>query len=122
MGDQLVKQQGNFIWTLVDLDRWFHKMRLAPSCQPLIAFIAPFGVFQWTKLPMGIKVGPQVFQLMVVHVLGRCRPASLPYTDDVLTGTSKPPPPPPSSEKGEVRDSQAYEDASLQKLEMLDAG
>ena len=39
--------------------------------------------------------------------------------DDVLTGTGKPPPP-PSPGKGQVRDGQAYEEASQQKQELLD--
>ena len=46
--DQLAKQQGNFIWTLVDVEDGFHQMRLAPSSLPLTAFITFFGVFQWT--------------------------------------------------------------------------
>ena len=117
--DQLAKQQGNGIWTLVDLEDGFHQMWLAPSSQPLTAFIAPFGVFQWTVLPMGVKVGRQVFQRMVAHVLRGCRPASSPYMDDVLTGTGKPPPA-PSSGKGQVRDSHAYKEASQQTPELLD--
>ena len=52
--DQLAKQQGNFLWTFVDLVVGFHQMRLAPSSQPLTAFITSFGVFQWTVLPMGV--------------------------------------------------------------------
>ena len=117
--DQLAKQQGNFLWTLVDLEDGFQQMRLAPSSQPLTAFITPFRVFQWTVPPMGVKVGPQVFQLMVAHVLQGCRPASSPYMDVVLTATGKPPPP-PSSGTGQVRDSQAYEEASQQTPELLD--
>ena len=64
-------------------------------------------------------MGPQVFQRMVAHVLRGCRPASSPYMDDVLTGTGKRPPP-LSSGKGQVRDSQAYEEASQQTPELLD--
>ena len=52
--DQLAKQQGNFMWTLVDLEDGFHQMRLAPFSQPLAAFITSFGVFQSTVLPMGV--------------------------------------------------------------------
>ena len=76
--DQLAKQQGNFIWTLVDSEDGFNQMRLAPFSQPLTAFITPLGVFQWTVLPMGVKVGRHVFQLMVAHVLRGCRRASSP--------------------------------------------
>ena len=117
--DQLAKGQGNFIWTLVNFEDRFYRMRLAPSSLPLTAFITPVGVFQWVVLPMGVEAGPQVLQGMVAHVLRRCRPASSSYMDDVLPGTGKPSPV-LTSGKGQVRDSQAYEEAFQQTAQLLD--
>ena len=37
-------------------------MHLEESSRSLTAFITPFGVYEWKVLPMGVKVGPQVFQ------------------------------------------------------------
>ena len=85
-------------------------MRLAEESQHLTAFITPFGVFKWRVLPMGVKVGPQVFQRMVAHVLRQCSDSG-PYIDDVLSSTGLPPPPPESG-KGEMEDSFAYQDSS----------
>ena len=80
--DQLAKQKGNFLWTLVDLEDRFHPMRLEEESQKYTRFITPFGVNFWKVLPMGVKVGPQVFQRMVAHILNGCS-RSGPYIDDV---------------------------------------
>ena len=50
------------------------------------AFITPLAVYEWKVLPMGVKVGPQVFQRLVQWVVRNC-PFSDPYIDDVLTST-----------------------------------
>ena len=55
------------------------------SCQ-LTAFITLFGLYDWRILPLGVKVGPQVFQRLVASVVRNC-PFSGPYINDVLTGT-----------------------------------
>ena len=83
--DQIAKQLGRFVFTLVALEDGFHQMRLAQESHPLTAFITPLGTYMWTVLPMGVKVGPQVFQRMVQHVLRNCMPELGPYIDDVLT-------------------------------------
>ena len=98
--DQRAKQKGNFLWTLVESEDGFHQMGLEEESQKYTEFISTFGVYFWKVLPMGVKVGPQVFQLMVAHILNGCS-KSRPYIDDVSTGTGKPPPPPKSG-KGEL--------------------
>ena len=50
-----------FFFTFVDLEDGFHEMRLAEESQPPTAFITPFGTYMRTILPMGAKMGPQVF-------------------------------------------------------------
>ena len=97
------------MWTLVDLKDGFHQMRLAEDSQKSTGFITPFGVYFWRVPPMGVKVGPQVFQQMVAHILNGCD-RSGPYIDDVLTGTGIPPPPAKAG-KGQLLDSQAYMEA-----------
>ena len=89
--DQIAKQRGRFIFTLVDLEDGFHQMRLAEESQPVTAFITPFGTYMWTVLPVGVKVGPQVLQRMVQHVLRNCMPLSGPYIDDILSSTGNRP-------------------------------
>ena len=43
--DQIAKQGGRFIFTLVDLEDGFHQMELAEESQPLTAFITLFGTY-----------------------------------------------------------------------------
>ena len=76
---QLANQNGNFLWSMVDLARehWHYT-----------SFITPSGVYEWKVLPMGVKEGPQAFQRMVAYCL-KDSPDSRPYIDDVLTGTGK---------------------------------
>ena len=87
--DQLARQVGNSVFSLLDLEVGFHQMHQEPSCCHLMAFITPFGVKEWLVWPMGVEVGPQVFQRLVQWVLCTC-PHSEPYSDDVLTGTGDP--------------------------------
>ena len=86
--DQLANQQGNFIFSLIDLEDGFHQMHLEEESKHLTAFCTPFGVFEWNVLPMGVKLGPAAFQEMVQHVTRKC-PASRPYIDDILSSSGK---------------------------------
>ena len=63
--DQLARQVGNSVFSLVDLEDGFYQMHLTEFCCHLTAFITPFGVYEWRALPMGIRVGPQVLQRLV---------------------------------------------------------
>ena len=87
--DQLARQEGNSVLSLVDFEDGFHLMHLEEASRSLTAFITPFGVYEWKVLPMGVKVGPQVLQRLVAWVVRNCR-TSGPYIDDVLTGTGVP--------------------------------
>ena len=108
--DQLACQEGNSVFLLVDLEDGFPQMHLEESSRSLTAFITPFGVYEWKVLPMGVKVGPQVFQRLVAWVVRNC-PTSGPYIDDVLTGTGVPRNYAPSDHgPGKLFDSHAYAD------------
>ena len=57
--DQLANEQGNFLYSLIDSADGFHQMHLEEDSKRLTVFRTPFGVFEWTVLPMGVKVGPE---------------------------------------------------------------
>ena len=84
--DQIAKQQGYFILSLIHLYDGFHQMHLQEECWHLTAFITPFCVHEWKVPPMRVTVGPQVLQRVVQWVVCDC-PFSDPYIDDVLTST-----------------------------------
>ena len=72
--DLFVKQAGNQLWTLLDLEDGFHQMPLSECSRQYTAFCTPFGVLVWRVLPMGLRVGPQAFQRMLSDCLKWLQP------------------------------------------------
>ena len=60
-------------------------MVLEPESRPLTAFVTPWGLFQWTVLPMWLRTAPQANQTMVQLCWEET--GLKPYIDDVLRGT-----------------------------------
>ena len=115
--DLLQRQHGNHLWTILDLEDGFHQMPLTEESRPLTAFCTPWGVYQWNVLPMGVKVGPQVYQRMVTHCIRHLPPSVRAYIDDLLVGT---PPSKASRGKGKLLDSCALdEEAITQHYELV---
>ena len=83
--DMFLKQSKNAIWSIFDLEDGFHQMHLDEASRPLTAFVTPWGLFQWTVLPMGLKTAPQMYQRMVSDCLSSL--GLEPYIDDLLLGT-----------------------------------
>lgn len=54
------------------------------SSKECTAFISPFGKFQFTQIPFGLKNTPTFFQRLMESVLSPCYSFSAPYMDDVL--------------------------------------
>ena len=86
--DQLADEQGNSLFSLIDLEDGFHQMHLEEDSKHSTAFCTPFGVFEWNVLPMGVKVGPAAYQEMMQHVTHNC-PSSKPYIDDIMLSNGK---------------------------------
>ena len=86
--DQIANQEGNFIFSIINLENGFHQMHRKESSKHLTAFCTPFGIFEWKLLPMGVKVGPAAYQQMVQHVTCNC-PQSRPYIDDILSSSGR---------------------------------
>ena len=57
--DIFLKQAKNAIWSIFDLEDGFHQMHLDLSPRPYTAFVTPWGLYQWTILPMGLKTALQ---------------------------------------------------------------
>lgn len=63
-------------------------MHLDLQSRAVTAFVTPWGNYQWTVLPMGVKQGPALFQRMVNWALRDVRCARA-YVDDILVGTQE---------------------------------
>ena len=80
------KQAENRIRSIFDLEVGFHQMHLEPSSWHLTAFVTPWGTYEFTVLPMGVKNGPAMFQRMIMWIL-KDIPDVCVYIDDVLVGS-----------------------------------
>ena len=69
-----------------DLEDGFHQMHLDPASLHLTAFVTPWGTYEFTVLPMGVKNGPAMFQRMIMWIL-KDVPYACVYIDDVLVGS-----------------------------------
>lgn len=86
--ENLIGQQSlNRIWSILDLEDGFHQMHLDEDSRQYTAFTTPWGHFEWTVLPMGVKNGPSLFQRMIQWILQDVENA-VAYIDDVLIGSS----------------------------------
>ena len=53
--DQLEAMSGSSVFTMLDLTKGYHQMKLAESLKEITAFLSPTGLFQWKVLPISIK-------------------------------------------------------------------
>ena len=86
--DMISAESLNSLWSIFDLEDGFHQMHLSPEASTLFSFLTPWGPFEWTVMPMGIKNGPSMFQRMVSHVLSETKESNI-YIDDCLIGTAE---------------------------------
>ena len=85
----LVQQGGCHIFSVLDIKDAFHQVLLAPESRAVTATQLPGGLFQWTVVPQGIKVGPPLLQR---DVDATCAPVSSfarAYFDDICGGTKQ---------------------------------
>ena len=55
------KQAKNRLWSIFDLEDWFHQMHLDEASWHLTAFVTQWGTYEFTVLHMGVKNGPAMF-------------------------------------------------------------
>lgn len=65
----LSKRANHF--AIFDLTSGYHQTAIDPESRQYTAFICPFGVYEWRRVPMGLKGAPSYFQhAMASKVLG----------------------------------------------------
>ena len=61
----------------LDMVKGFHAIRMTSRAKRISAFITPFGLFQWNRMPMGLKNAPQIYQWLLDNCLyGFLKPIS----------------------------------------------
>ena len=76
--------KGKFFST-IDMTNSFFQTRMKPEDIPLTAVSTPFGLYEWTVMPMGLRNAPSIHQRRVTHALrGLLGRICHIYLDDII--------------------------------------
>lgn len=83
--DALNNLKGNSWFTLLDQGKAYHQGFMKEESRPLTAFITPWGLYEWIRIPFGLSGAPGSFQQFMETNLADLRDdICIPYLDDLL--------------------------------------
>ena len=89
--DILDQLRGSTIYTRLDMNSGFHQLPVAEDIVPVTAFVTHSGLYEWTRMPFGLKTAPAVFQRCMQDTLrGALGRFAMVYLDDVIVHSTSP--------------------------------
>ena len=76
---------GNVWFSTLDAEKGYYQIKLSERSKQITAFTCPFGLFQWSKMPFGLKNAPAYFQrVMDMALSGLSWKCCMVFFDDIV--------------------------------------